>query len=79
MIVKKQDYIVMMFHTTSEAIGMEKFCGAEKIPGRIIPVPREISASCGLCWRMLPEEYEEYREQLLNSGREYDRIEKVRM
>lgn len=52
----KRSYQVMTFHTTADAMAMEQFCESKKIPGRLIPVPREISAGCGLAWRMLPED-----------------------
>ena len=29
---------------------MEKACRELDVPGRLIPVPREISAGCGLAW-----------------------------
>ena len=64
---KKEPYRVITFHTTTAAMGMEKFCKEQSIPGRLIPVPREISAGCGLSWRMKPEEYDEYQEQIMNS------------
>lgn len=31
---------------------------------RIILLPREISAGCGLAWRMLPEEFEQWQHKL---------------
>ncbi|GLB28431.1 hypothetical protein LAD12857_03540 [Lacrimispora amygdalina] len=43
---------VVTFHTVTEAIAMETACMKENIPGRIIPVPREIKAGCGLSWSM---------------------------
>lgn len=42
--------LVVTFHTTADAMAMEKFCKEQETPGRIIPVPREISAGCGLAW-----------------------------
>ena len=54
----KKTYIVLSFRTTLDAMEWEKQCLAEKVPGRLIPLPREISAGCGLAWRMLPEEFE---------------------
>lgn len=33
----------------------ERFCMAQGLPGRIIPVPRAITASCGLAWKAPPE------------------------
>ena len=31
-------------------MAMEKACKENHVPGRIIPVPRSISAGCGLSW-----------------------------
>ena len=46
----KELKLVVTFHTTSEAMAMEKACKANGVPGRLIPVPRLISAGCGLAW-----------------------------
>ncbi len=51
---KKELRLVITFHTTAEAIAMETVCRKEDIPGRLIPVPRQISAGCGLSWSMPP-------------------------
>lgn len=50
MIRKKEPKVIITFHTTAGAIEMEKNCRAQEVPGRIIPVPRELSAGCGLAW-----------------------------
>ncbi len=47
---KKELKLVVTFHTTADAMAMEKACKEQSIPGRIIPVPRAISAGCGLSW-----------------------------
>ncbi|MFR5601700.1 MAG: DUF3343 domain-containing protein [Lachnospiraceae bacterium] len=47
---KKEARLVITFHTTAEAIAMEAACKAEAVSGRLIPVPRIISAGCGLAW-----------------------------
>lgn len=47
---KKELKLVVTFHTTSDAMAMEKACKTEGAPGRLIPVPRTISAGCGLAW-----------------------------
>ena len=39
---KKTLKLVVAFHTTSEAMA--------GVPGRLIPLPTEISAGCGLAW-----------------------------
>ena len=47
---KKELKLVVTFHTTADAMAMEKACKEHGVPGRIIPVPRVISAGCGLAW-----------------------------
>lgn len=53
----KRSYIVLSFRTTLEAMEWEKRCQNQQVPGRLIPLPREISAGCGLAWRMLPQDW----------------------
>lgn len=43
---------VYTFHTTTEAMKMEQCAREHGIPGRLIPVPRQISAGCGMAWRL---------------------------
>ena len=47
--------LIVTFPTTTAAIAMEKVCRAQALPGRLIPVPRCISASCGMAWCAPPE------------------------
>ena len=47
---KKELRLVVTFHTTADAMAMEKACKEHGVPGRMIPVPRAISAGCGLAW-----------------------------
>lgn len=47
---KKELKLVVTFHTTADAMAMEKACKECEAEGRLIPVPREISAGCGLAW-----------------------------
>lgn len=54
----KQNYIVLSFRTTLEAMKWEKQCQMQQVPGRLIPLPQEISAGCGLAWRMQPKDWE---------------------
>ena len=42
--------LVITFHTTTEAMAMERLCQETGTPGRLFPVPREISAGCGMAW-----------------------------
>ncbi len=47
---EKELRLVVTFHTTADAMAMEKACRTMGVPGRLIPVPRSISAGCGLAW-----------------------------
>ena len=48
---EKKRWLIITFHTTAAAIAMEKLCRAQDLPGRLIPVPRELTADCGMAWR----------------------------
>lgn len=49
---EKTPKVVITFSTTTDAIAFETASkqDPEALPGRIIPVPSEISAGCGLSW-----------------------------
>ena len=65
---RKRQYIVLSFASTARAMGWEKECAARGIPGRLIPLPSEITAGCGLGWRMLPEDWQAWQSQLNDAG-----------
>ena len=46
----------------------EKLFHELSFPGRIIPIPRQLSAGCGLAWRT-EMEYREEAEETLGRGR----------
>lgn len=60
--------LVITFHTTADAMAMEKVCKEQDVPGRIIPVPRAISAGCGLAWCAQLEEREEIAAAMKAAG-----------
>lgn len=49
--IEKKRWLLITFHTTSEAMAMEQRCQEAGLAGRLIPVPRTITADCGLAWR----------------------------
>ena len=54
----KAPALVISFANVTEALAVENACKAAGLPGRIIPVPREITAGCGLAWKAAPEDRE---------------------
>ena len=55
---KKTKQLVITFSTTTAAMAMEKRAQEMEIFGRLIPLPSEISAGCGLSWKTKQEEKE---------------------
>lgn len=47
---KKENRLVITFHSTTEAMAAEKQLKKLEVPGRLIPTPRQLSAGCGLAW-----------------------------
>lgn len=65
---KKELRLVVTFHTTADAMAMEKACKEHQVSGRIIPVPRAISAGCGLSWCAALEDREEIVAMMRKAG-----------
>ena len=66
--IRKEMKLVITFHTTTEAMAMEQACKAKGADGRIIPVPRSISAGCGLAWCAKLESEEDLRRLMERQG-----------
>ncbi len=66
--IKKELKLVITFHTTTEAMAMEKACKESGADGRIIPVPRSISAGCVLAWCAKPESIDSLKELMEKQG-----------
>lgn len=41
---------IITFDTTTDAMAMEDFSKHSDVSGRLIPIPNQISAGCGLAW-----------------------------
>ena len=65
---EKELRCVITFPTTAAAMAMEDFCRERGLPGRLIPVPRSITAGCGVCWSA-PLEDREGLEEAVMEGR----------
>ena len=64
---KKELKLVVTFHTTADAM-------AEEVPGRLIPVPRVISAGCGLAWAAPLEAIEQIKHVMQEKGIEREEL-----
>ena len=55
-------------------MAVEKYCMENNLPGRLIPVPKEITAGCGLAWRADPAAKEELLSVFEKENISYDGV-----
>ena len=61
---ERKQRCIVTFRTTAGAMAMERLCKEREVAGRLIPVPRAITAGCGICWAA-PIECREAVEELV--------------
>ena len=69
--------LIVAFYTTHDAMAFEDFCAERGAPGRLIPLPREISAGCGLAWSSPPGDIAAVRALLEAAGIEAQHIKEL--
>jgi len=67
-------YGVVLFHTTSAALRGEKVLKAAGLAIKLIPVPRELSSSCGISLRFEWQDGQSVRETLDSARADYAEI-----
>lgn len=65
---------IMTFHSTTEAMQFEQAAKEAGFGGRLIPVPRELTAGCGLAWRDETIVRDALEQLILEQQLGYDRI-----
>lgn len=66
--------IVISFDTTTDAMMMEDFAKANNFAGRLIPIPNEISAGCGLAFEAEMADLNKIRQILEENVVVFDKI-----
>jgi hypothetical protein len=59
-------YYVMLFKSVSYVLKAEKILKREGLSHKLIPVPKDISADCGICLRFEPAIQSQIETALLN-------------
>ena len=75
--LEKKCSLVISFNKTIDAMAVEEYCLKNKINGRLIPLPKEISAGCGLAWKCEPGQADSMKKIFSDMGIEYDRISEL--
>jgi len=50
----KKTNLYITFYTSAEAMATESVCKENEIEGKLVPVPRVLSAGCGIAWECEP-------------------------
>jgi hypothetical protein len=73
----KERRLIVAFYTTHDAMAFEDFCAERGVAGRLIPLPREISAGCGLAWSAPPGNEAGMRALLEEAGIEAQHLKEL--
>lgn len=68
---QKRPALVIAFDSTSQAIAAETLFQNNDPPGRMIPIPAQISAGCGLAWKAEPDQKQALLDALSNAQQGY--------
>ena len=71
---EKKLQLVISFDSTAHAMAVEEYCMNNCLPGRLIPVPKEITAGCGLAWKTDIEKKREILDAFERESIEYDGV-----
>ena len=74
---EKKLQLIISFDSTTHAMAVEEYCLKKGIPGRLIPLPKEISAGCGLAWKCNIEDKEALIASFDNDDIDYDGVYEV--
>ncbi len=74
---RKTPKVVATFACTSDAMAVEAAAREHGLPGRMIPVPAEISSGCGLAWCAPLEERGELERALAAGGLAFEALHQV--
>lgn len=76
---KKTPKAVVTFASTSDAMAVEAAASETGLPGRMIPIPSEVSAGCGLAWCVPAEERGALLDALESGGLAYEAVHEVEL
>lgn len=76
---RKTPKIVLTFASTSDAMALEAVSREQGLPGRMIPIPSEISAGCGLAWCASVTERVILEEALASGHLSYEAVHEVEL
>ncbi len=76
---RKTPHAVVTFASTADAMAVQAAADAGKVAGRMIPVPSEISAGCGLAWCAPDDDVEGIKDTLSAQGLPFAAVDIVNL
>lgn len=74
---ERRVFCFVSFDETEDAMAAESYFKSCGIPGRLVPVPPVVNASCGLAWRCETGESEMVRKEMDTHSLRYSRFTPV--
>ena len=71
---KRNETLVVAFGSTASALAFSSAAGQAGLEGRLFPVPRSLSAGCGIAWRDDPSRRDLAESVIVSEGIEDARI-----
>lgn len=76
---RRRPALVIAFASTAQAMKAEEIFTREGLPGRMIPIPSQVTAGCGLAWKAEPEQESLLLEALRAGGGESEKSAVIEM
>ena len=73
----KETKLYITFYTSAEAMATESACKENNIQGKLVPVPRVLSAGCGIAWECSPELKDQMLETFKNRRYRMEECEEI--
>ena len=74
---EKKLSLVISFNKTVDAMAVEEYCLKNDVSGRLIPLPKEISAGCGLAWKCDASQKDEMKKIIFDLKIEFDKMTEI--
>ena len=75
--IEKKLSLIFSFNKTVDAMAVEDYCLKNSVPGRLIPLPKEISAGCGLAWKCDVSLKDEMKKIISDLKIEFDKMTEI--
>ena len=72
--IPEEKYLLITFDSTSYAYLMERLRREDNLEGRLIPLPKKISAGCGACFATKKYDVDFWKKYMQEKKIEYNKI-----